>query len=235
MEPHESTRSSPPGSPYHWVAQALASVFAYDLDPSRPLLSPPGNAAHRVEMLELPVGSRTVPAIRFTPHASNGAGICFTHAAGAPQVLPYFRLIREMLRAGYTVLYYELDGHGRNPHPLAASDVLAVVPAAIRVMRQEFARVSLVGMSLGAVLSLRAAATRPDVDAMVLLSPPLRVILSDWELFSETLGPSSSRTPRSSWRPPSSTCSPPAWTPCASTSAAPTPCSTAGSSTPWPT
>ncbi len=177
-----------PASPYHWLAQALATVFAYDLDPSRPLLAPSGEASHRVEALELDLGSRFIPAIRFKPEPSNGAAICFTHAAGAPQVLPYFRLIREMLAAGYTVLFYELDGHGRNPYPLSASEVLSIVPAAIRQLRREFYRVGLVGMSLGSVLSLRAAAQDPDLAAMVLLSPPLRVVLSDWELIGETLG-----------------------------------------------
>ena len=177
-----------PASPYHWLAQALATVFAYDLDPSRPLLSPSGEASHQVEALELDLGARGVPAIRFTPKPSNGSAICFTHAAGAPQILPYYRLIREMLRAGYTVLFYELDGHGRNPYPLKAPDVLEIVPAAIRWLRRDFERVGLVGMSLGSVLSLRAAARDPDLAAMVLLSPPLRVVLSDWELLGETLG-----------------------------------------------
>lgn len=177
-----------PARPYYWLAQALATVFAYDLDPSRTLLTPSGEASHHVEVLELDLGTRGVPAIRFRPKRSNGAGICFTHAAGAPQILPYFRLIRELLHAGYTVLFYELDGHGRNPHPLSASDVLGIVPAAIRTLRQEIPRVGLVGMSLGAVLALRAAALDPRLDAMVLLCPPLRVILSDWELLGETLG-----------------------------------------------
>ncbi len=177
-----------PASPYHWLAQTLSTVFAYDLDPSRPLLTPSGEAAHRVEAFELDLGMRGVPALRFTPKHSNGAGICFTHAAGAPQILPYYRLIRELLGAGYTVLFYELDGHGRNPHPLNARDVLAIVPAAIRNLRREFDRIGLVGMSLGSVLSLRAAASVSGLDAMVLLSPPLRVVLSDWELLGETLG-----------------------------------------------
>lgn len=177
-----------PASPYHWLAQALATLFAYDLDPSRPLLSPSGEASHRVEVLELDLGARGVPAIRFTPTQANGAGICFTHAAGAPQVLPYYRLIREMLSAGYTLLFYELDGHGRNPYPLSAENVLEIVPAAIRTLRQEVDQVGLVGMSLGSVLSLRAAAADPNLAAMVLLSPPLRVVLSDWELLGETLG-----------------------------------------------
>lgn len=188
MEQRVSGWSLAPASPYHWLAQTLATVFAYDLDPSRPLLSPSGEASHRVDVLELDLGARGIPGIRFTPKPSNGAGICFTHAAGAPQVLPYYRLIREMLGAGYTVLFYELDGHGRNPYPLNASDVLDIVPAAIRTLRREFDRVGLVGMSLGSVLSLRAAAQDPDLAAMVLLSPPLRVVLSDWELLGETLG-----------------------------------------------
>ncbi len=188
MEQRVSGWSLAPASPYHWLAQTLATVFAYDLDPSRPLLSPSGEASHRVDVLELDLGARGIPGIRFTPKHSNGAGICFTHAAGAPQVLPYYRLIREMLGAGYTVLFYELDGHGRNPYPLNASDVLDIVPAAIRTLRREFDRVGLVGMSLGSVLSLRAAAQDPDLAAMVLLSPPLRVVLSDWELLGETLG-----------------------------------------------
>jgi pimeloyl-ACP methyl ester carboxylesterase len=188
MEQRVSGWSLAPASPYHWLAQTLATFFAYDLDPSRPLLSPSGEASHLVDALELDLGERGIPGIRFTPKHSNGAGICFTHAAGAPQVLPYYRLIREMLGAGYTVLFYELDGHGRNPYPLNASDVLDIVPAAIRTLRREFDRVGLVGMSLGSVLSLRAAAQDPDLAAMVLLSPPLRVELSDWELLGETLG-----------------------------------------------
>ena len=79
--------------------------------------------------------------------------------------------------AGHAVHGVELPGHGTRPADLeqvGRAEWLAAVLSAVDAMAQPGRRVAVVGMSMGALLALRAAVERPDaVGALVLCGPAL--------------------------------------------------------------
>lgn len=81
--------------------------------------------------------------------------------------------------AGYPVHSVQLAGHGTTVADLARTgwrDWLTSAEAGLDVLRRDVAHVAVAGMSMGGLLALRLAATRPrDVQALVLCAPALRL------------------------------------------------------------
>jgi carboxylesterase len=82
-----------------------------------------------------------------------------------------------LAHAGFPVVGVQLPGHGTDPRALAevgAGDWLASVESAIDEVRRSDRRVAVVGMSMGALLAVVAAAERRQaVDALVLCGTAL--------------------------------------------------------------
>lgn len=95
--------------------------------------------------------------------------------ATAEEMLP---LGHALAAAGHPVIGVQLPGHGTEPRALAevgASEWLTTVEDAIAALRRDGRRVTVIGMSMGALLALLAAARRRDVDAVVACGTALAV------------------------------------------------------------
>ena len=86
-------------------------------------------------------------------------------------------LAAELVAAGYAVLVIDMRGHGETggapDWTLAADDLGRVWDAFTARDTVDKARTAIVGASIGANTALRLGAERPDVGAVVLLSPGL--------------------------------------------------------------
>jgi carboxylesterase len=91
-------------------------------------------------------------------------------------------LAEALAHAGFPVRAVRLAGHGTSVADLAQTtwhDWLASAAAGFDRLRREAPRVAVAGVSMGGLLALRLAATRPaDVAALTLCAPALR--LADW-------------------------------------------------------
>lgn len=120
-------------------------------------------------------------------------GVLLVHGlTGAPtEMRP---LGEHIARLGYTVSGPRLAGHGTHPDDLAGvtwQDWYASVDVALDELLVASERVFVVGLSLGALLSARLAAMRPEVTGAVVMAPALRVSLP----FLEAMGPLSRLVP----------------------------------------
>jgi carboxylesterase len=122
------------------------------------------------------------PSPVFVP-AKGPAALCLHGFTGTPyDVAPVAHALAD---AGFAVSAPLLAGHGQDAAALTAStwnDWVASAGAALDRIKvaSDGGRVTLVGFSMGGLLALRLARTRPDdVAALALLSVPLR--LPDWQ------------------------------------------------------
>jgi carboxylesterase len=92
-------------------------------------------------------------------------------------------LAEGLATAGFPVRAVRLAGHGTNVADLARTawaDWLASASTGLDVLRASVPRVAVAGVSMGGLLAIRLAATRPqDVAALILCAPALR--LADWK------------------------------------------------------
>jgi len=178
--------------PYRWVASTLATLFRYDLDPSRRLIAPEAEDLHTTEVLACSSSNGCIPTLLFRPKVATGAAVVFGHGIGVEKLIPYFKLINALLQRGIAVASFELDGHGQNLAPLTYPECLACAPSVLRTLRTTEGidpnRMGYLGMSLGSVLGIRAAMAAPWIKAMVLFATPLRVKVSEWTRLQEAIG-----------------------------------------------
>ena len=172
---------------------ALRHAVPVHLDPSPRLLNPSANADHTVRRVQIPLGNGFMPGHLFVPrHDAKGASVCLVHGTSAEQTLSYYMWIRALLRAGFQVLTFEMDGHGDNRRPLRVPDVEANVPAALQFLRSQPgvnpARLGLLGVSLGGACALNALPAETGIKAVVAVSVPAQVELGEWERLQELVG-----------------------------------------------
>ncbi len=122
-----------------------------------------------------------VHATVYTPSATPAPGLILLHQAGASREswAPFARMARAN---GYCAIAIDLRGHGAsagaaNPSAFTADDWLAIlgdIPAAKEQLIKAGAdpnKIAIAGASIGANLAMRYAATDPQIQAIVLLSP----------------------------------------------------------------
>lgn len=100
--------------------------------------------------------------------------VCVHGFTGTPYDMRF--LGGELARAGYHVRGLRLPGHGTRLEDLDETrwtDWAGAVEEAFDAMRLSCKRVAAVGLSLGGLLSLHLAATRPEVAAVASLAAPL--------------------------------------------------------------
>ncbi len=115
--------------------------------------------------------------------AGKYAGVLFTHGLLSCQ-LEWGNYPETLSRLGYVTLAYDLRGHGesggqRGYISLARGmeDIRAGLDLLARLPNVDAARLALVGHSLGAALSICAAATDARVKALVAIAPPASIRL----------------------------------------------------------
>jgi hypothetical protein len=148
------------------VAGILAALSVWQLERPRAGL----------EIAEMPVG--TTPAIVYRLPGAEGPLVVVAHGfAGSRQLMQAFSLT--LARAGYLVVAFDFEGHGRNPRPMSG-DVTQVegttqllIDETRRVIDAGLAlpgadgRVALVGHSMASDVVVRTAVADPRVGAVV--------------------------------------------------------------------
>ena len=115
-------------------------------------------------------------------HGSKKLGVLLVHGySGSPAEV---RELGERLykQEKYTVLGVLLPGHGTDPHALEHTkweDWYLAVQAGVRQLQKTCQRVVVIGMSMGSLLTLNAAAEF-NLDAIVVMSTP--IYLYDWRV-----------------------------------------------------
>ena len=118
----------------------------------------------------------------FLFHGSNKVGVLLVHGySGSPAEV---RELGEKLykEERYTVLGVLLPGHGTDPHNLEHTtweDWYLAVQAGVRQLQRDCDKVVVIGMSMGSLLTLKAAAEF-NLDAIVVMSTP--IYLYDWRV-----------------------------------------------------
>lgn len=123
------------------------------------------------------MSSRTIDldgAVQLEEHGSAGPTVVLVHGLGSS--LLNWRPVAPLLARDFRVIAPDLRGHGRSAMPRDAGldENLALLAALIE--REVGHSVTLVGSSMGGLLSLLLAAARPDlVERLVLVSPAMPV------------------------------------------------------------
>lgn len=132
-------------------------------------------------------------------------GVLLLHGFGdTPQTLSL--LARRLARNGYGVFAPLLPGHGRSLDAFKRSRAdqwLAAARDALRVMNARYARVSVVGLSMGGALAVLIASESGSLESLVLIAPylgmPTRIRLAArmHRLWGRFVGEINARSPRS--------------------------------------
>lgn len=142
-----------------------------------------GNSPERAAAFET-TDHVTIQTTVYSPGSSSGPGLILLHQAGSSREswAPFARVARA---EGYFSIAIDLRGHGQstalpghtNPGAFTKDDWLAVlqdIPRAKQKLIDAGAnpdKIAIMGASIGANLALRYAATDPQIQAVVLLSP----------------------------------------------------------------
>lgn len=130
-------------------------------------------------------------AHRFTPRASPRGAVLVVHGAGNDALFSLTGLFAELLRDGYEIFSFDVDGHGRaNSTRLSVGAAGEIIPAALEAWAPQRALVPVhaVGISLGGSLLLHALGSlETPVTSATLICAPLRVELA-WRSIRREIG-----------------------------------------------
>jgi alpha-beta hydrolase superfamily lysophospholipase len=151
---------------------------------------------------ELPGGGRTA-GYRLDPAAQPRKILLAVHGAGNDALFAWIGLFKRLLSRGYSIVTFDLPGHGRENRTLfSAESALAAVEAALaECLRgsRESIPVEAVGISLGGSILLRSLPRLQDrLTAAVAVVAPLRINLSFRSLLPE-MGPRNLRVVLREW------------------------------------
>ncbi|WP_254151192.1 alpha/beta hydrolase [Candidatus Chloroploca mongolica] len=154
----------------------LASLIRPQLNP-RLRLQPGQYLDRTIEQVAIEGAYGPVPALHITPKTGARSVVCVAHGSGCDKTFYTWRLTDECIGQGLAVLLIDLDGHGESPRPQAYPAILESVAGPERWLRERYARVALLGMSLGGAVTARAVAEGTPCDALVLweVAPQLRL------------------------------------------------------------
>jgi carboxylesterase len=132
-------------------------------------------------------------------------GALLLHGFGdTPQTLSL--IARRLAKTGYGVYAPLLPGHGRTMHAFrqsGADEWIAAARESMLRMRDRYATVSVVGLSMGGALAVVLAAETNAIASLVLIAPylgmpaPLRIAAATHWLWGPIAGEINSRNPRS--------------------------------------
>jgi alpha-beta hydrolase superfamily lysophospholipase len=168
------------------VQAAASSLRNRALNPAM-RLQPGRHADRTVEHIRLPMREGYLPALHLVPLAGARAAVCVLHGSGDHKAAYTWWFADPLLARGIAELQVDLDGHGENPRPQRFPDMLDDLFVAAGWLRQRYARVGALGISLGAAVAARAVADGADIDALAALEAPPRLILSKADMRREAL------------------------------------------------
>jgi pimeloyl-ACP methyl ester carboxylesterase len=168
------------------LQMGLASVCRWRLDPRRRLL--PGETAERqITRLDIPTEAGPVPVLHVVPRGGARAAVCYVHGSGSDKIFYTWNIAEALLARGMAVLLIDMDGHGESPRPQDFPTNLAAVRGAMVWLRERYAGVGIVGMSLGGCVAARAVAEGLPVDALAVVEAPPYLRLSHEQVRREAL------------------------------------------------
>jgi alpha-beta hydrolase superfamily lysophospholipase len=159
-------------APVALVLQLLLSSLRNRSRDPRSRLRAGEHADRRVDDLRIPLADQYLPGILVAPPAGAQAVVCVLHGSGDHKAAYTWWMVDALLARGLAVLLVDLDGHGANPRVQQFPDILDDVSAAVGWLRARYARVGLLGLSLGGCVAARAAAEGAALDALVLMEAP---------------------------------------------------------------
>jgi pimeloyl-ACP methyl ester carboxylesterase len=120
-----------------------------------------------------------VDAILVRPDGRARGLIVYVHGTGNDHIYPQISLFQQLVKAGYAVFSFDLDGHGRNSSTKFDPDSIAdAVECAVNAAESNIPGlpIFLIGHSLGgaAALAYLSSAER-DIAGVILVSVPLHV------------------------------------------------------------
>ncbi len=118
-----------------------------------------------------------VPALHVSPSGGARAAVCVAHGSGCDKTFYAWQLVDALIARGIAVLLIDLDGHGESPRPQDFPAIVNNIVGPTAWLRERYARVGVIGMSLGGCVATRAVADGVAVDALAVLESPPRLRL----------------------------------------------------------
>lgn len=150
---------------------AAAGMRRRSLD-SRATLKPGLYDDCTVARVDIPMPESSMPALYVVPRAGAQAAVAVLHGSGCDKTYFAWRLTNALLRQRMAVLLVDLDGHGENPRVQRYPQMLECATEAVRWLCARYARVGILGISLGGCLAARAAADGLAIDALAIMEAP---------------------------------------------------------------
>jgi len=148
----------------------------------------PGRYNHyTIERLDIPMREGHLPALHVVPHGGAAAVVCVLHGSGCDKTSYAWRLVDTLAKRGLALLLIDLDGHGENPRAQSFPAITENAEAAVTWLRERYARVGLLGVSLGGCVAARAVADGVAVDALVVLEAPPLLHYTQADIYREAI------------------------------------------------
>ncbi|MBC8160905.1 MAG: alpha/beta fold hydrolase, partial [Roseiflexaceae bacterium] len=110
-----------------------------------------------VTRLDIPMDEGFLPALHIVPAGGADKAVLVLHGSGCDKTFYAWPLIDALRDAGCATLLVDLDGHGENPRAQRFPQILDDARVAVAWLRERYARVGVVGLSLGGCIAARAA------------------------------------------------------------------------------
>lgn len=165
----------------------VAAVRNYRLNPRR-LIEPGQTSTRRIERLDVPGRHGAVPALHLVPHGGSPHVVCVAHGSGSDKYFYSWDLSAALLQQGMAVLLIDLDGHGESPRPQNYPQTVESFADVVVWLRERYARVSVVGRSLGGCIAAHTGAQLARPDALVVIGSPPFLHLSRDQVRREARG-----------------------------------------------
>ena len=142
---------------------------------------------YMIERLEIPMREDYLPALHVVPRGGADAVVCVLHGSGCDKTSYAWRLVDTLAERGLALLLIDLDGHGENPRAQSFPAITENAEAAVAWLRARYARVGLLGVSLGGCVAARAVADGVAVDALVVLEAPPLLHYTQADVYREAI------------------------------------------------
>jgi pimeloyl-ACP methyl ester carboxylesterase len=128
-----------------------------------------------------------LPAIEIAPRGGAKAAVCLLHGSGDHKTAYTWWMVDALLAHGIAALLVDMDGHGENPRWQRFPEMLEDVMTAVGWLRARYARVGVLGISLGGCVAARAIADGAPADAFVLMEAPPKLHFTRADMWREGL------------------------------------------------
>lgn len=140
-----------------------------------------------ITRLDIPMPQGHLPALHIVPERAAAAAVCVLHGSGCDKTYYAWRLVDALVGRGMAVLLIDLDGHCENPRPQSFPAIVEDADVATTWLRERYAAVGLLGISLGGCIAARAVADGAAVDALGVLEAPPRLHFTRADMWREGL------------------------------------------------